>query len=262
MNVTSDTLFHFTNELDTLLEILKSNFKSSFCKEHFVIRSASSGFVYIPMVSFCDIPLGQITNHINKYGGYGIGMSKKWGVRNGLNPVMYLSNESTLAHKISAENLSSHFIQSDILDIDKEEIREKFNKTRKDLKSFNNSMIYRLMYIKNYQYDLIRKDKVFKDYRFYDEREWRFVPDLKDLGLERPHDDEDLFEGKFKKGLIDKPTLNFEADDIKYLIVKDINDVSPLINEIKKTERLNFTDSSEDILFSKIITVESLEADF
>ncbi len=35
-------------------------------------------------------------------------------------------------------------------------------------------------YIKNYQGDLIRKDKTIPDYRFYNEREWRYIPEIGD----------------------------------------------------------------------------------
>lgn len=48
------------------------------------------------MVSFCDLRLSELAEHICTYGCYGIGMSKKWAVDNMLNPVSYWSRKAVL----------------------------------------------------------------------------------------------------------------------------------------------------------------------
>lgn len=49
---------------------------------------------YYPMVSFCDIPLSLAKDQIEKYGSYAIGMTKEWGIKNSLNPVVYIEKDS------------------------------------------------------------------------------------------------------------------------------------------------------------------------
>jgi hypothetical protein len=44
----------------------------------------------IPMVCFCDLPIGLIRRHMLTYGGgYGIGLDKSWGLKHGVEPVFY-----------------------------------------------------------------------------------------------------------------------------------------------------------------------------
>ena len=42
-----------------------------------------------PMVCFCDLPLSLIRRHLKEYGHFGIGLDKKWGLKNGVAPVIY-----------------------------------------------------------------------------------------------------------------------------------------------------------------------------
>src|SRR5947209_1483362 len=109
MIVTSDTLFHFTKSRNNLERILSERFKFSYCKESYHIDSDFSGELYIPMISFCDLPLGLIKNHITKYGSFGIGMTKEWGIKNKLNPVLYLEKKSLVSRDFnkSADLFSS-----------------------------------------------------------------------------------------------------------------------------------------------------------
>ena len=103
-NLSPDTLFHFTPSFDNLIGILINTFYPRSCYEEFdLIDNDSQPFVRdtIPMVCFCDIPLSLLRNHINTYGRYGLGMTKEWGVRKGLNPVIYFSKNSYMAKKFS-----------------------------------------------------------------------------------------------------------------------------------------------------------------
>ena len=94
-----DILFHFTNGRTNLFDILDSHFKVSYAREK-VEGSETKREFAVPMVSFCDLKLSELKTHMGKYGNFGIGLTKEWANRNGLNPVMYIKNyEGTLTRE-------------------------------------------------------------------------------------------------------------------------------------------------------------------
>lgn len=96
MPLSSNSIVHFTRDRSKIEGILDDNFHLKYCHE--TVRLGSAQFdVVIPMVSFCDIPLSQIKNHILSYGEYGIGLTKRWAIKNKHNPVLYIEPESNLA---------------------------------------------------------------------------------------------------------------------------------------------------------------------
>ena len=86
--VSANTLFHFTSKLDYLEGILESDFIPRYNLEDINLAGRSIKIAF-PMVCFCDIPLSSISEHLDKYGQYAIGMSINWANKNGLNPVLY-----------------------------------------------------------------------------------------------------------------------------------------------------------------------------
>ena len=89
--LSANTLFHFINSLEHIISILINDFTPRYCIESFYYLGEEDfqpEFALL-MVCFCDIPLSQIRNHVEVYGGYAIGLSKEWGIENGINPVMY-----------------------------------------------------------------------------------------------------------------------------------------------------------------------------
>ncbi|BBB29509.1 abortive infection system antitoxin AbiGi family protein [Neptunomonas japonica] len=85
-----DILFHFSKDKDTLFDILNSTFRVSYAREKVEGIDTIREFG-VPMVSFCDLKLSELKVHMGKYGNFGIGLTKNWANRNGLNPVMYVS---------------------------------------------------------------------------------------------------------------------------------------------------------------------------
>src|SRR5437660_733066 len=102
--LSANSLFHFTNSLDSLLNILKEEFRPRFCLENFSgvfpSRRGASVEWAVPMVCFCDLPLSQTTFHLSVYGDYGIGLTKEWGKKNGIAPVLYAYSGSILSSKL------------------------------------------------------------------------------------------------------------------------------------------------------------------
>lgn len=119
--ISATSLFHYTSgRLPAIKGILETSFRVSYIKEtnpqiigHFgnsgrlsmVFMPRNAGVNYpgvryqhIPMVCFCDIRLSTVTDHLYTYGfdagdttnrAYDIGLTKTWGQKNGLNPVLY-----------------------------------------------------------------------------------------------------------------------------------------------------------------------------
>lgn len=90
MKYASSDFFHYTNSLETVKKILTGGFGMFYCREDLYQKKGVVEHIAIPMVCFCDIPLGFISS--NTYGKYIIGMKRSWGIRVGLMPVMYYPN--------------------------------------------------------------------------------------------------------------------------------------------------------------------------
>jgi hypothetical protein len=92
MNIYSNSFFQRVNDYTIIGKIIEQGFKAFYCKEEiFRGKGVPSTFIGIPMVSFCDIPLAYISK--NNYGKCGIGMSRKWGRKHHLEPVLYYPND-------------------------------------------------------------------------------------------------------------------------------------------------------------------------
>ncbi len=96
MAISTNSIIHYTSSFDVLTAILKEGFRVKYCAEKLQLKSTSSLAAH-PMISFCDIPLSDSTQHFAAYGRYGIGLSKAWAVANGVNPVIYVDKNSLFA---------------------------------------------------------------------------------------------------------------------------------------------------------------------
>lgn len=250
MPLSSNSLMHFTNEKDHLKSILSQTFKIHYCKEviDFGGRRGTVA-IFVPMISFCDIPLSQIKNHISSYGEYGIGMSKEWAISHKLNPVLYFQRNSSLSdsykrafHKLVVEGKTES---------------DEFADGEKALTDI-------LRYIKNYEGDLKRMGKTHRNYRFSDEREWRYVPpysDDIDMILLESATENDASIKTLGNEQISNYRLKFGPDDIRYIIVKDDNDIEEFIEHLHSVKGSNFERRIVEKLTTRILTSKQINED-
>ncbi|MES2726482.1 MAG: abortive infection system antitoxin AbiGi family protein [Bacteroidota bacterium] len=254
MSLSSNTIIHFTNTKSNLIGILKDNFKLKYCRETIETKKKKADLL-IPMVSFCDIPFSQILKHIDNYGSYGIGLKKEWAERNGLNPVLYVDKNSSLS-----DNFFEHIYKLNSTgdkNINELEIEEKY--------------IYDIFrYLKNYEGDLKRfQKKPIKDYRFSDEREWRFVLNIESKALmlgaiPTTHSKNDNTIKEIKNVLneeIENEKLSFDPDDINYIIVKNESERDSIIKALESVKG-KFPLDQVKRLTSRILSVEQIRNDF
>lgn len=248
MSLSSNSLIHFTKNKSTLKGILETDFKIKYCIE--TVDTKSHKYIAaVPMVSFCDIPLSEIKNHIKKYGSYGLGLKKEWAIKNGLNPVLYLE---------SGSNLADHTL--DIL----YDVVLKDTKV-KDLDSAALALADIFRYIKNYQGELIRNGNLIdSEYRYSDEREWRFCPEknvLKDNEyLIDDHDDYKTHKEKYNSK-ISHLRLKFSPDDISYVIIKNDSEITEFVRYLETTKGKKYTLEQIRRLTTRIFTVEQIMTD-
>lgn len=164
--LSAQTLFHYT-EKEHLINILKRGFSPRYSKEFDEVlgpeeKLTFGEFLYIPMVCFCDTPLSLVKRHMDVYGSYGIGLSKKWGTEKGLNPVLYIKKESTLHTNLI---------------VPMQQLMTKYHETDKELLQ---RLTFMYRYMKPYtpqdgkykrKDKKTREEKFHSNYLYYDEKE-------------------------------------------------------------------------------------------
>jgi hypothetical protein len=213
----------------------------------------------IPMVSFCDNPLSQAKYFLDNYGNYAIGMNIDWGIKNKLNPVVYLEEESYLSETLDLAMNSMSFLH------DYAEKKLDFKK-KSEVKKIYNLQTFPVevtRFSKPYRGKLERNGTTVENYKFYDEREWRYVPDSKqtyfELGLIEP-DYEKFKEKNPTKPHFKENGLKFKANDIKYIILKNKDEVPNLIDFLMDLDNLG-TSKEIQLLFTRILLAEQIIED-
>ncbi len=243
MSLSSNSLIHLTAKKTSLVGILKDHFKLKYCLEKIQLKTGI-WTAAIPMVSFCDIPLSQIKNHVERYGNYGIGLKKEWGKKHGLNPVLYLDTNSQLG--------------ADLREASKELLLGK--RILGDLRLVESTVLDILRFSKNYQHTLQRSGSESQDYRFSDEREWRYVPERKDappVVLASKYSTPE--QKKQINHVLKNLRLEFDPDDINYIIIREDTEITEFLRIIKE---LGHTPEQVDRLYTRIITTKQIETDF
>lgn len=246
-----EILFHFTSK-DGLYGLLGDTFRVSYGREKIEGRKNTREFG-VPMISFCDLRLSELKNHMSNYGRYGIGLNKDWANNKGLNPVWYVNKNCDFADNFNDALNGIYRHLNTISDGD----------VHKGLSDDYMKIVDTYRYIKNYEGKLTRKGKTIKNFRFADEREWRYVPPLTSIDV-LPFIPISRIKTKKQKSewnsRIAHLKLHFEPKDIKYLIVESENDIVGLVNHLRVVKN-RFSQQDIDRLSSRILTAEQIHND-
>lgn len=234
MAISSNTLFHFTKDLDTIKYILNDGyFWPIYCIEYDKGPDENDYYDALPMVCFCDIPLSQISDHIADYGKFGIGISKQWG-KEKISPVVYYKDKDAI-------------------------MRYLFDKLTPKIKQ-RDSVLW-LSLLKRYFGGTWSQSKR-KYYKkiLYNEREWRYIPrKLNNKDLSRKVKDINSFKAKDESEHLRKHGLKFDYDIIKYIFVQDDEKKDELIQFLNDS---SLNSSDKDHLLRCILTIKQIKEDF
>jgi hypothetical protein len=246
-----DILFHFTTK-EGLFAILKETFKLSYAREKIEGKTSVREFA-VPMISFCDLKLSELKVHMHSYGKYGIGLKKEWANENGLNPVFYVNKHCQFTDNFNSALNGIYRHLNRLTDGDH------FMGLSEDYMNVFDA--YR--YIKNYEGYLKRDGEENHNFRFADEKEWRYVPPIEQHDVQPFVAITNIKTKKQKKEYnkkIDHIRLSFKPNDIKYLIIDNDEEIIELIRHLRDVKS-PFDQDTVDRLSSRILTAEQIHND-
>ena len=245
--------------------------------EYLEIERDSKAFskMAVLLKCFCDIPLHKITNHYDRglslahepdgvyshtalYGEFALAFSKTWSEQNNLLPVHYLNTDAIYSHQLV---YAIKEVLSDELSISE---------------TVENSILSQLAYIKPLRG---RMERVNKDgsqlinQNFYDEQEWRFIPPQSFENNEFPfvmanpnlltNQTLSLYSAQLESSVHKQYWLNFEYDDLRYIIVPDRAARKEVINAIMELDESKINDEwAKFLLVSKILVLDEIRRDW
>ena len=292
INISVNTLFHFTSNRQFLLNILSNGLYSRYSLENFESLIDDGAEIVFPMVCFCDIPLSQVKRHTNTYGKYAIGLTKSWGMKNKINPVIYTYPNSTTSNILSETSgqLGNFFDVSE--DENKKRIRTRKSTKENDIfyelkklledptfkykvqaidkvREITDRLGYFIKYIKPYEGKFFRHlDYLEKLVRFYEEREWRYIPDRNIINSAKL---KDSYKAEYYKDPIKRRAINmklakhskleFKPNDIRFIIVEKDNEIPGMLTELEKIFESTATSKDLKILGTRLISLQQIIED-
>lgn len=222
-NLSSNTLFHFTKSIAILKNILREGFRLTHVPEVIKkIREDELLYYVAPMVCFCDIPLGGVKVHLQRYGNYGLGIHKNFCKSTNINPVFYVYNHRAFNYIFPESMLSSSLI---------------------------------MPYVKRYHGENVKKEGIF---RFYNEREWRYVTNREAAVLKGTKDQ--ILKRCYELDQKLACYLKFRPNDIEYIIVENKSEITKIVDFIE--ECMEITKEEKKMLYTKIISANRIKNDF
>lgn len=262
----SNSLFHYTRNYESLMGIIRNGFLPNYCKEVMI----NGEIIGIPMVSFCDIPLTRAEIHRKNYGKFAIGLTKKWGVLNNINPLLYLGSNKigkAVSNIISnSQNNRKYYIEKtkELPLPEGDELTSKhLEYLCKCLDSTTDEFMhnYIFAYTKMFENKNDNGDITIN----YNDNEWRYIISDTSKWL-RSEKEYIQWRGTDKKPKSIFPSLSFNVSDIRYILVETEEEVLKLINSINKLKTIGgkilTVENEKFILMTKIMSVERLNDDF
>lgn len=261
-NSRTKLLMHHTKSLDTLKSILSNGLKVCYSNENFT----QDFHVAIPMICFCDMPLSNISDHVDVYGHYAIGFNKRHIIAKyhpKLNPVNYL---------ISARQFK---IVEQLRIAAKQKTSTTGEGSEKSSFSYNDAC-YLLGYMKPYSNNANYDSKDY--YEYYKECEWRLLLPEGSYTETGEHYNWIWNQDEFNKWTktykesgrlmeTNLPIMEFDANDIEIILLKDKRDIPVIIKFI--TEEMNslgghdaIDDYQRSLLLTKIRCLEEMEDNY
>lgn len=197
MGLSSNLLWHQTDR-DSIELILRSQkLLFSYSREQNLWDDSQTAY---PMISLCDLPFSEMSDYLGKYGDYTIGFNRKWGLMNHFNPVWYCDQNSYVERHIQEE--------------------------------INNGNLSIAAYVKPVEGALETQKYIYKNYRYYDEREVRIVPSRK--AMDEIKEEWSLSSVEYEeyktrhanKAIIPKLFIPFSWADVRFIIVKAENQIN------------------------------------
>jgi len=223
--ISSSTLFNFTDSFDYLINNLRQGFYCHNTYEKLPLRN--NGY-RVPMACFCDIPLSLIKEHFDWYGRYGIGVKRTYARQQGVKPVWYVISESNLVRNLVKTKDLSEYERKHLLPY---------------LKQFIGKQYY-------------QKEKKEKRKKFYDEREWRYIPDnsmvIPFFGLKGQREK--------SKAIQIGERMELDLNMVEYIIIEKESDFDRIFKELKRI--CNDKKVRYESMIAKIITAKQIERDF
>lgn len=253
----ANVLMKFMKKIDYLKEIINRQaiapryYEESI--EYLEINSLNK--IAFPMVCFCDINLSKLTEHVAYYGKFGIALTKDWGMRQGIQPIHYINKNSNIKKDMS-------YLFSNAINNNLEDNLEENN----DISEYKNYLLAHLLFMKPVS-GKMRREGGYDNRNFTDEKEWRYVPHIKEehgieLIIEERHLENDTAYNSYSEGIaqIDELCLQFELRDIEYLMVENEADRNELIEFIIESIDIEMLDKYT--LISKIIVYDIMNKDW
>lgn len=233
-NLSSETLFTFTGKLEYLISMLSDGIKPRYVFERLPFKEY---YYVVPVKCFCDIPLGKIKSHLEWFGNYGLGIKRSFLQDNGTTPIMYVH-----------ENSDRIFNTIDKLNED-------------ELKKMPSLPLLK----RHYGWDYKEEDNgeyTKKQRKFYDEREWRYVPLETEIEVGKGKTIEDGIKYVKKKNkdntLIFNP-LELDPSKIEYIIIYDRVEFVELRKALKELYK---NENVYEEMLSKVLIVKQVLRDF